>query len=429
MSEYEKEKFAGSYLELFVASAAMFLLFAVMLTWLVFKTPYGLFDDHERLKTVNFIFIVQFSLGPMIAVLAGIAFDTFPLVYKIPSFERTTMRHFLQLNILGQLFIFIGVFSTDWDLLVELSGIGIVLLSLSLLSLASPAIDVFRTKNEVDEVGVFSYAPGILLVICGLVVIVSWFFRDIDGMIELGISFTVALFSCMQIATCLLSHFNRRLGWEVTKPKSLQFKFALFFVIALTHVVISALRGRDLVGEDCVDISLTALFILMFFIVNPKRIFQLSFGTLAKPHSRMVLGGYLLLPILAVISSGPIWTGHEGIASVQPAHWLLLASSGFLIVWGFALFLHEDHLHISLSNRSTPWITFLSLMIGAILICWSLYDKNVLTTGKNYAPFIGWAVAQIVGILSLTYLLARHIFFPNDNWHRIPMFYNRFLSK
>ncbi len=68
-------------------------------------------------------------------------------------------------------------------------------------------------------------------------------------------------------------------------------------------------------------------------------------------------------------------------------------------------------------------------MAGAILICWSLYDKNVLTTGKNYVPFIGWAVAQIVGILSLTYLLARHIFFPNENWHRVPMFYNRFLSK
>ena len=118
MSEYEKEEFAGSYLELFVASAAMFLLFAVMLTWLVFKTPYGLFDDYERLKTVNFIFIVQFSLGPMMAVLAGIAFDTFPLVYNIPSFERTTMRHFLQLNILGQLFILIGIFSADWDVLI-----------------------------------------------------------------------------------------------------------------------------------------------------------------------------------------------------------------------------------------------------------------------------------------------------------------------
>ena len=143
MSEHQKEKFAGSYLELFVASASMFLLFAIMLTWLIFKSPYGLFDDHERLKTVNFIFIVHFSLGPMIAVLAGIAFDTFPLVYNIPSFERTTMRHFLQLNILGQLFILAGVFSMNWDLLIELSGIGIVLLSLSLLSLASPAIEVF----------------------------------------------------------------------------------------------------------------------------------------------------------------------------------------------------------------------------------------------------------------------------------------------
>jgi hypothetical protein len=317
----------------------------------------------------------------------------------------------------------------NWDLLIELSGIGIILLSLSLLSLASPAIEVFRTKNEVDEVGVFSYTPGILLIICGIVVIASWFLRGIDGMIELGIAFTVALFSCMQIATCLLSHFNRRLGWGVTKPKSLQLKFALFFVIALAHIVISTLRGRELVGENFVDISLTALFLIMFFIVDPKRILQLSFGSLAKPHSRMVLGGYLLLPVLAVISIGPIWTGHEGIASIQPAHWLLLASSGFLIVWGFALFLHEDHLHISLANRSTPWITFLSLMAGAVLICWSLYDKNVLTTGKNYAPFIGWAVAQIMGILSLTYLLARHIFFPDQNWHRVPMFYNRFLSK
>ena len=95
MSEHQKEKFAGSYLELFVASASMFLLFAVMLTWLIFTSPYGLFDDHERLKTVNFIFIVHFSLGPMIAVLAGIAFDTFPLVYNIPSFERTNYASFL----------------------------------------------------------------------------------------------------------------------------------------------------------------------------------------------------------------------------------------------------------------------------------------------------------------------------------------------
>ena len=166
----------------------------------------------------------------------------------------------------------------------------------------------------------------------------------------------------MQIATYLLSRFNRRLGWGVTKPESLQLKFALFFVIALAHIVISTLRGRDLVGENFVDISLTALFLIMFFIVDPKRILQLSFGSLAKPHSRMVLGGYLLLPVLAVISIGPIWTGHGGIASIQPAHWLLLASSGFLIVWGFALFLHEDHLHISLANRPTPWITFLSLI-------------------------------------------------------------------
>ena len=105
-----RQQFAGSYLELFTSSMLFFIALTFLLAWLTFFSPYGLFENTERLEIMNFVLITLFALGPVMAILAGIAFDTLPLVYKVPSFERTTMRHFLQLNGLGQLFIHIGIF-------------------------------------------------------------------------------------------------------------------------------------------------------------------------------------------------------------------------------------------------------------------------------------------------------------------------------
>mgnify|MGYP001383169539 FL=1 len=119
----DRQQFTGSYLELFTSSMLFFIALTFLLTWLTFFSPYEFFDEvnEDRLSLMNYVLITLFTLGPVMGILAGIAFDTLPLVYNIPSFEKTTMRHFLQLNGIGQLFIHIGIYSGNWNLFIELS--------------------------------------------------------------------------------------------------------------------------------------------------------------------------------------------------------------------------------------------------------------------------------------------------------------------
>ena len=143
----DRNQFAGSYLELFTSSMFFFIALVFLLTWLAFYSPYELFENGDRLAMMNYVLITLFALGPVMGILAGIAFDTLPLVYNIPSFEKTTMRHFLQLNGIGQLFIHIGIYSSNWNLFLELSGIGIILMCLALLTLTSSSMDIVQQKE------------------------------------------------------------------------------------------------------------------------------------------------------------------------------------------------------------------------------------------------------------------------------------------
>ena len=93
-----------------------FIALTFLLSWLTFYSPYDLFNNEDRLAVMNFVLITLFALGPIMGIMAGIAFDTLPLVYNIPSFEKTTMRHYLQLNVIGQLFVHIGIYSGNWEL-------------------------------------------------------------------------------------------------------------------------------------------------------------------------------------------------------------------------------------------------------------------------------------------------------------------------
>ena len=423
----DRNQFAGSYLELFTSSMFFFIALVFLLTWLAFYSPYELFENGDRLAMMNYVLITLFALGPVMGILAGIAFDTLPLVYNIPSFEKTTMRHFLQLNGIGQLFIHIGIYSGSWNLFVELSGIGIILMCLALLTLTSSSMDIVQQKGNAGEVGIFSYAPGLVLVICSLFIATSWFMRDIEGMIQVGVAFIVAIFCTMMMSTTLLSHFNRRLGWNVTNPATLPFRFLMLLLLGIGYIIISFLRVRGIVSENIIDIWFAVLLLNIFFMMNPLKVMRFSIGQFAKPHSRFVLIGYLLLPLLSVVSIAPIWTGHAGIEFIQPVHWLLIVYSCFFIVCGFAIFLHEDHLHYSPSTRITHWhLVFMFLLSGA-LMTWSLYDGAVLLDGE-YLPVYIWIATQSIASILLAVLFIRHTVFPADNWHRIPMFYDRLME-
>ena len=76
-----RKQFAGSYLELFTSSMFFFIALVFLLTWLAFYSPYELFENGDRLAMMNYVLITLFALGPVMGILAGIAFDTLPVSY------------------------------------------------------------------------------------------------------------------------------------------------------------------------------------------------------------------------------------------------------------------------------------------------------------------------------------------------------------
>ena len=292
---------------------------------------------------------------------------------------------------------------------------------------AASAIDIVKQKSNAGEIGVFSYAPGLVLVGCALLVAVAWFAREQTGMIQAGVAFIVAIFCTMMMSTTLLSHFNRRLGWNTTTQRTLPLRFAMLLLLGTGYMILSFLRARERVSEDMVDALFALVLLNVFFMMNPIKVMRLSIGTYAKPHSRFVLVGYLLIPALALVSIAPIWTGHEGLANVQPAHWLLIAYSCFFIVCGFAIYLHEDHLHYSPSSRITHWHLILMFLASGALMAWSLFDASILLE-QEYLPIYIWVGLQTVASILLAVLFIRHTVFPSDNWYRMPMFYDRLIE-
>ena len=58
---------------------------------------------------------------------------------------------------------------------------------------------------------------------------------------------------------------------------------------------------------------------------------------------------------------------------------------------------------------------------------WSLFEQSILLE-QNYDPIYVWVLTQTLASLILSILFVRHTIFPIDNWHRIPMFYDRLIE-
>ena len=58
---------------------------------------------------------------------------------------------------------------------------------------------------------------------------------------------------------------------------------------------------------------------------------------------------------------------------------------------------------------------------------WTLYDDAVLLI-EEYMPVYTWIAIQSVASVLLAVLFIRDTLFPADNWHRMPMFYDRLIE-
>ena len=217
-------------------------------------------------------------------------------------------------------------------------------------------------------------------------------------MIQVGVAFIVGIFCMMMMSTVMLSHFNRRLGLEYNQSENP--------ACSIPHAYSSwnCLRRGEFPTSKRFDIRrchryrLCSSSLERIFHDESVEGFTIIDRQICKTTFSICVHRIFLLPLLSLVSIAPIWTGHEGIANIQPTHWLLISYSCFFVVCGFAIFLHEDHLHYSPSTRITHWHLVLMFLACGVLMTWSLYDGAVFLDGE-YLPVYIWIGTQSVASL------------------------------
>ena len=298
---------------------------------------------------------------------------------------------------------------------------------LALLTLTSSSIDIVKQKSNSGEVGIFSYSPGLVLVFCSLFIVASWFMRENR--------WHDSSWCCLYCRDFLHdddvdSHalaFQSEAGLEYNQSKnparSIPHPHSPWN--CLRRGEFSTSKGFDIRG--CHRYRICSSSLERIFHDESVEGFTILHRQICKTTFSICIHRILSVTLLSLVSIAPIWTGHEGIANIQPTHWLLIAYSCFFVVCGFAIFLHEDHLHYSPSTRITHWHLVLMFLACGVLMTWSLYDGAVLLDGE-YLPVYIWIGTQSVASLLLAILFIRHTVFPSDNWHRMPMFYDRLME-
>ncbi|MBT4069923.1 MAG: hypothetical protein HOE79_01620, partial [Euryarchaeota archaeon] len=107
---------------------------------------------------------------------------------------------------------------------------------------------------------------------------------------------------------------------------------------------------------------------------------------------------------------------------------LFIFCTSLLCVWGMALYLHEDHLHKSTHTRKTPWLTLLSTIAGAMLIIIIYIGIDVENDGFSEIEIL-CAMTILVSFIAWAIVMVKDVFLGEKDWHKIPMYYDRFIEK
>jgi len=426
-SKQTKTWAAGSYFDLILSSAFMMILFIITLTFVFITGSSNLFATKELSNIATLAVVICASMGWIMAMHAGIAFDILPLIHGVVTFEYTLLRLYLLINVAGQALILGGLLTNDVQLMQDFSTAGIALLSWSLVMLGTPGKSLHKNKqtDSDDVVGIASSLPGLLLPVFGIAMLTAWVLRDIPGMVQLGFSIVLVIFLNMINFASILSHFNRRVNINIVRPKNIPIIFITLLTLSIAHSVVAFFFGREQVSVEIFSITLGLPFLWVFLSLKPHKLLRNSFSTNGIPHSKLILTSlfsYLLLVVLSALVMFGIQFHHGVIYAI------FLFCTSLLCVWGMVLYLHEDHLHISIHNRNTPWLTLISLIGGAILIIYMYFEIDFQNDGFGEIEIL-WAVSLLVSFLTWSMVMIKDVFLATEDWHKVPMYYDRFIKE
>lgn len=422
----------GSYLALYFASCIMNAAFLLVFAWHLLTRSFYFDMLVEQYTSLAYVLIVWVCLGWLMALVAAIGFDILPLIHGSSPFEETTMRQFWILNVTGQTVLIFSTFMKSLEGIEEFSTVGIVLLSLGVILLGVPGRRLYqeskRKKNN-DEVGIMSLIPGLIFPFFGGTIIVCWLLRDTMGVLELGRSIMIMLYLLITVAM-IVSHFNRRLNWNIIEPSKIPLRFGIFFVFLGLHILFSFLAARE-ASETLTllglmkNYSLGMAFLSAFFVCNPLGVAKKAFMHGGMAHNRLVFAALWTLPFCSFHAfNSAQYSERIGI----PGYATFLSTTAILAVWGYAIYLHEDHLHINIHKRRSNFLFMAIFSIGFIAIQ-VLFVKTWMDWGSTALEERIWFWLIPVASAMIVVKILRQTVLSLDTWHKIPMFYGRYLQE
>tara|TARA_B100000963_G_scaffold361567_2_gene397761 strand:+ start:2547 stop:3836 length:1290 start_codon:yes stop_codon:yes gene_type:complete len=417
---------SGSYIPHFASSMIMIIPFMLAVTWLsATESEYSFRQDNYRLE-IAFILTALISFGWLMSMVVGIVFDLFPLTHDSKAYTQTHSNQYLLINIIGQALIMGGIFSNNLSLMFEMATIGLVLLSWGLVSIAWPSwrLHLDSIENE-KNCGNVALAPALMIPVSVLIVLACWIFRKETGMLEFGFSFNVVVMMGTIALTLILAHFNRRLSWDLVKYSDFRPVVAIYLVLALVHCFSVMMYERGQITENLANITQSLPFFWAFVSTRPLKMLQSTIGKNRKPHSALIGQGQMYFLIVGIMSIIPDF--DEG-KFINISYVTLIFSTVMLSIWGSGLYLHYDHLHKSIHNRSKHNKLLIFNGIGVISLF--MIGFRITVFGDNtdlvYYFMRNFALFSMLAYMLIT--MFRDLFLSLDTWHRVPMHYERYVS-
>ena len=413
---------AGSYVDLMISSGAAVILLVITIFAMFGQSSILLLP--ENLEVTKFALCILICMGLLTGIYAGIGFDILPLVHGFTPFEKTFLRHFLFANFTGQIFMMIGLMTNNVQHFIGFSTAGIAFLAFACFILITPARQILsksKRKNG-DELGLMSLTPGLIMPAVGLFVLVMWILRDWTGVIEFVNSFLVIFYLGVLNLTGIIGHFNRRLNWGIVTPDFTKVVFLGHIALSLIHSIVVLLDTKGIYENQTIfQASLAACFFWLFLTTKPHKLILNIFGENAAPHSRMLGTAQMLYLPLGIVALLPLTMELDPLA----AYPLYITTVGFLSALGFAHYLHQDHMHISIYKRKTMWPTLILFDIAGILMLYIFVQGTQWTVGEELVG-VWWGIAMLGAFSWYILVMGKELLLSLQPWHKMPMFYDRY---
>lgn len=400
--------------------------FMLTVTWLsATESDYSFRQENYRLE-IAFVLTALISFGWLMSMVIGIVFDLFPLTHDSQAFTHTHSNQYLLINIIGQSLIMGGIFSNNLNLMFEMTTIGLVLLTWGLVSISWPSWKLHLDSIEQGKnCGNVALVPALLIPLSVLVVLGCWIFRQKTGLLEFGFAFNVVVMMGTIALTLILAHFNRRLSWDLVKFNDFRPVVAIYLVLALLHCFSVMMYERGQITENVANVSQSLPFFWAFISTRPLKMLKKAIGSNPQPHSALIGSAQWYFLVVGVMSLIPDF--DEG-KFINISYVTLLFSTAMLSIWGSGLYLHNDHLHKSIHNRSTQYKLLVFNAIGVTSLFMIGFRITILGDDTDLVYYVMRNFALFSMMVYMLIILFRDLLISLDTWHRVPMHYERYVS-